>query len=118
MPTYRYRCPMDAYEWDVVKPMSQLDEPEACPSCQHKARGEDRLMQRFGFTGAGDWNRQEWNPALGEICTPRQAEKIAKAKGWEPAGDTKLETIHRHAETTQADRRKAIWDDDRVKVYD
>lgn len=116
MPTYRYRCPDNRHEFDVVKPMAELDRLEECPECHCFCNPASRLIQRFGFTGAGDWNRSEYNYALGQVATPRQAEKIAKAKGWEPAGDTKLETIHRHAEQTRADRRKAIWDDDRIKA--
>lgn len=115
MPTYAYACGA-GHRFDVVKRIADLDRLEACPECGEACDGERRVMQRFGFTGAGDWNRQEFNHGIGQVATPRQAEKIAKAKGWEPAGDTKLETIHKHAEQTRAARRKAIWDDDRIKA--
>jgi putative FmdB family regulatory protein len=116
VPIYQHRCPCCDHVFEVVKRMSELDRPEGCPECELSCGPDTRIMQRFGFTGASDWNRQEFNHGLGQVATPRQAEKIAKAKGWEPAGDTKLGTIHKHAETTQADRRKAIWDDDRIKA--
>ena len=116
-PVYEYKCEQ-GHRFDVVKRIADLDRPEACPDCAATCGGDHRVMQRFGFTGAGDWNRQEFNHGIGQVATPRQAEKIARARGWEPVGTTKLETIHKEAERTQADRRKAIWDDDRVKLYD
>lgn len=98
--------------------MAELDRFEGCPECAAHCDPSTRLMQRFGFTGASDWNRKEFNHGLGVACTPKQAEKIAKARGMEPIGTTSLETIHKDAETKRADRRKAIWDDDRIMAYD
>jgi putative FmdB family regulatory protein len=116
MPFYEYACCSCGKRFDVVKAMADIDREEICPSCQLVA--ERQMPRRFGFVGAGDWNRQEFNHGLGVACTPRQAEKLAKERGLEPVGNTSLETIHKHAETTREDKRKALWDDDRVKLYD
>lgn len=108
MPTYEYACPA-GHKFDVIKSMSELDRPEPCPECSQEA--ERRMPSRFGFTGASDWNRIEMNHGLGVACTPRQAEKIAKAKGFEPIGNTSLEAIHKDAETKQRDIREQHYRD-------
>ena len=107
MPFYEY---LDAagHRWEVAKRMADIDEPEACPDCGE--RGERQVTLPMGTVGAGDWNRQEWNPGLG--CYTRgwkDAEKVAKAKGLEPVGNEKPEAIHKAMDKKRAETRAERW---------
>lgn len=116
MPTYLYECVSCRDRWDVIKPISQLDEPERCEKCD--ALGE-RKPVRVNFNGAADWNTQTWNPALG--CYTKNtlhARKIAKDRGYEEIGNEKPDTIHNHFEKQREETREKRWEDAaREKVY-
>lgn len=45
MPVYEFVCPKCQTEFEVMRPLSRLDEPALCPRCGQ--RGE-RLMSVFG----------------------------------------------------------------------
>ena len=107
MPIYEYSCAGD-HRWEVIKPMSQSQTSEACRECGALGR---KLPTRFGFTGAGDWNKQEFNAGLGCVATPKQAEKIAKSRGLIPVGNESAESMHRHFDAVREERREERYND-------
>ena len=110
MPTYPYRCQDGAceYEFEVIKSMAEIDRPEICLRC---AKPAQRYIGRTHFTGAADWNRQEWNPGLGCYTKGwKDAEKKAKSRGLEPIGNEKPETIHKHHEKARAEKWRKGWE--------
>jgi len=44
MPIYEYRCPKCRMEFELMRPMSEMNEPASCPQCG--AEGE-RLVSGF-----------------------------------------------------------------------
>lgn len=119
MPIYAYRCTCAA-EWDVAKPMAELDRLEACPKCGAENGAGSRLIQRANFSGAGDWNTQCYHPALGQVVRNNaHARQIAKSRGLIEVGNEKPETLHKIAADTQRETREQRWREaDRVKLYD
>ena len=119
MPIYAYRCPC-ATEWDVAKPMAELDRAEACPKCGAVNGAGSRLIQRANISGAGDWNTQCFHPALGQVVRNNaHARQIAKSRGMIEVGNEAPEKIHKACEQQRADTREQRWKEaDRVKLYD
>lgn len=117
MPTYVY---FDGeHEWDVVKRIAEIDNPEACPECGKEGRRQLQAPM-LDRTAAGDWNTQTLHPALG--CYTRSnkhARQIAKARGLEEVGNESPEKIHKHFETQQSETRQRRWDEAlKEKVYE
>ena len=117
MPTYVY---FDGqHEWDVIKRIAEIDNPEQCPECGLEGR---RLLQApmLDRSAASDWNEQTWHPALG--CYTKSnahARKIAKSRGLEEVGTEKPEAIHKAFEKQREETREKRWAEaDRVKVYE
>lgn len=115
MPTYIYRCEKE-HQWDVVKPMSQLDAPERCEACGEPGT---RQIARVNFNGASDWNSQTFNPALGCYTrNTRHARQIAKSRGYEEIGNEPVEKIHSTFEKQREETRAKRWAEaDREKLY-
>jgi len=108
MPTYEYLCEPCVHRWDVIKRMADSQTAEACPECGVPGH---KLPSRFGFTGAGDWNRQEFNHGLGCVATPKQAEKIAAERGLIPIGNESPEKLHAKSDKDRAERREQRYAD-------
>jgi putative FmdB family regulatory protein len=106
-PIYEYRCEQE-HAWEVIKPMSASQDSEACRECG--ALGK-KVPARFGFTGAGDWNRQEFNHGLGCVATPKQAEKIAKDRGLIAVGNESPDKMHAKFDKDRADKREQRYRD-------
>ncbi|MCS6801534.1 MAG: zinc ribbon domain-containing protein [Chloroflexota bacterium] len=51
MPIYEYRCVEERKLFQVRRPMSQLDEPTACPDCGAPAK---RVLSLFATIARGD----------------------------------------------------------------
>ena len=108
MAYYGYRCP-NSHEWEVIKSMSAIDDPEACPECQ--ATGDRQMPRRFQVHGSvADWNRGEWYPGLGCYTKSwKHASEIAKARGCTEIGNEKPETIHKHFDQQREAVRAERW---------
>lgn len=118
MPTYEYACKPCGHRFDVIKPMARYDWPEACAKCGLEA---ERLISATSIDStAGDWNRIEFNPALGQWTKGwGQARKIAKARGMEEVGNEPVENLHKAAERQRVETREKRWRDaDRNMLYD
>jgi putative FmdB family regulatory protein len=116
VPTYEYRC-REGHEFEVTKRIADIDRPE---SCQCGAEGERFISRTHVHGSAGDWNRVEYSPALGQWTKSwKEARQIAKARGMEEVGNEKVETVHKHFDKVREEKREKLWKDaERVKLYD
>lgn len=80
MPVYEYGCKDCGLNFDVVKSFKEYDLPQACQSCQ--SLETERYISRSSFYGANDWDKVQWNPALGCITkNSKHRAQIAREKG-------------------------------------
>jgi len=87
MPTYPYECsnPDCLRQFDVVKTVAEIDQPEHCDKCHSIG---NRFIGRTHFYGASDWDKAEYNPGLG--CVVRNAshrKEVAKRLGVQEIGN-------------------------------
>ncbi len=107
VPTYPYECIACHKTWDVIKSVRSIDDPEPCETCAVPAV---RRLAASSFSGANDWNTQDWSPALGcYIKNNRDARMIAKRRGLEEIGNEKVGTVHKHFDKFREDRTKERW---------
>ena len=98
MPTYPYQCATCTHQFDVIKSVRQIDDPEACPKCAGDGK---RYLVAVNFNGASDWDKAEFNHGLGQVTKSRRhAEQIAKQRGLIPIGNESPEAL------IKADERK------------
>lgn len=116
MPTYEWSC-ANGHDWDVVTTIAQRDESQLCPECRFVGvRGI--TMPQIDRTAAGDWNRVEFNPGLGQWTKSwKHGRQIAKQMGLEEIGNEKPGTILQRDDKRRAEKREARWADDREMVY-
>ncbi len=73
---YPYACCKCDHAFDVVKPVADVDCPEACPQCG--APAERQFTHRVHFTGTRVENA-EYNPGLGRVVkNKREREELCK----------------------------------------
>lgn len=91
MPTYPYECLSCRKEFDIIKSVSHLDDPEACPTCGGSET--KRFISRTYFYGASDWD-SSFNYGLGCVTKSRShREKIIKERGLIEVGNEDCEKI-------------------------
>ena len=121
MPTYVYRCPEDhCHEvYDVVKPMSEIDELAICPRCGAFASSACRQVTKAYFYGA-KVEDAAYDPAFGQVIrSSRHRKDEAKARGWIEVGNEKPEVVEKHFERQWAETREQRWQDAaKVKLYE
>lgn len=86
------------HEFEVTKRVAHIDDPEACPLCSGDAQ---RFISKYQqFTGAGDWNKLEWNPGLGQWVSggAKARAKICKERGLTEVGNEDPDRIAKHQE--------------------
>lgn len=115
MPTYPYRCHSCSALFEIVKPVSAIDEPTTCKCGAFAVR----YIGRTNFTGASDWNKQTFHPALGCFTkSDAHARKIARARGMEEVGTEAPDKLHTHFDKQREETRGQRWADaEREKVY-
>ena len=105
---YPYRCKSCEHEFEVIKPIAAIEDPESCPEC--KADGAERYIGRTHFYGANDWDKAEFNPAFGQIVRNGQHRKeLAKRHGMEEVGNESVEKIHKHYDSERERRSDESW---------
>lgn len=119
---YDWDCPSVSCNsrWEVVTTVAQRDEPTSCPVCGTAGIRSEVYLVNVDRVAAGDWNRVEFNPGLGQWTKSwKHGREIAKARGLEEVGNTAPEALHKHADTTKADTRERRWQDAvKDKLYD
>lgn len=94
MPTYDYECHNCKHEFEVIKSISRIDDIESCSSCGKT--DTRRIIFRFHFYGASDWDKGEYNPAFGKfIRNARHRKEEAKRRGMIEVGNEDVEKIHK-----------------------
>lgn len=107
MPTYEYACNKCLKEFDIIKRVVQIDDPEECPACESK--DVKRHISRTHFYGASDWDNKEYNPGLGIITrNKKHRDREAKARGLIEVGN---EDVHSHMD--RQDRKLEADSDER-----
>jgi putative FmdB family regulatory protein len=112
LPTYPYECLQCKHEFEVIKQVRFLDEPEACPHCSGDA--QRFISKHQQFYGAGDWNKLEFNHGLGQWVEggSKARDRIAKERGLTEVGNEDPEKIAKY----QDDKLNTILEDNWSKV--
>lgn len=112
MPTYDYECTDCGHAHEVTKRISDLDTVEHCPKCN--GDNTKRYIVRTHFYGAGDWNKLEWNPGLGQWVEggAKARTKIAREKGLTEVGNECPDRYGKH----QDDKLNTILEDNWSKA--
>lgn len=105
---YPYRCIQCSNEFDVVKSVKEIDNPEHCPKCGQL--GERFIASGIQFYGA-KVEDAEYNPALGCIVkNSKHRRQLAKERGLEEIGNESVERVHRHFENRKEQELERAWD--------
>lgn len=76
---YSYLCHLCESEREVIKPVSEYDNPEQCPVCTNTM---DRVFApKYLYFNNTAVQERVWNPAFGKAMTQREAQAEAKTKG-------------------------------------
>lgn len=116
---YPYHCKDCNSEFEVIKSVRMIDDPEKCEACG-SLNTEREIAQNQSFYGAGDWNTQTFNQSLGcYVRSQNHARKIAKEKGFEEIGNEDCGKIERHFERNREEKAEQRYNDCmREKVYE
>lgn len=119
MPTYVYVCYACTFEFEVVCPISAIDEEVACERCDAANGKSSRQLTRTHFYGAKVEDAYRC-PALGKVITSKkQRDEEAKRRGLIEIGNEKPETVHAYFDGKREEMRKERWAEaDREKVYE
>lgn len=114
MPTYRYKCPSCVHEFDVIKPVSELDDLEKCPSCgRGSIEGKNRLLGAVQFYGEKQDDAFYSIPLGRMVKSKKEMRAVAKQKGWEELGTTDItnhiDSLDRSREQKSKDRYKEFF---------
>lgn len=109
MPVYPYSCKECTHDFEVAKPLSDIDVNERCPECSGDTR---RTVSKYaGFYGAGEWDINKFDPAFGcAIKSATHRKRLAKERGWTEVGN---EDVGKWADIADRDREKKLdqsWD--------
>src|SRR5690242_10991509 len=100
-PTYEFRCTPCNAKFETVESITEYDGDGECPKC-HKISRDRVFSSNIQFLGAKVQDA-EYNPAFGKVVkSKRERDELAKRHGLIEIGNEKVETIHKHAEQTQA----------------
>lgn len=114
MPTYEYECTNSrcGKEFEVIKRVAEIDNPEVCLTCGDDAKRF--ISKRQHFYGASDWNKLEWNPGLGQWVDggSKARAKIAKERGLTEVGNECPDKYGKH----QDDKLNTILEDNWSKA--
>jgi putative FmdB family regulatory protein len=105
---YPYRCGQCACEFEVVKPLAEIDRLERCTGCGSEETA--RYIARTHFYGASDWDRAEFNPGLGCVVRNRfHRAELARRQGLVEVGNEPVENLHKMAEAERSRRHEESW---------
>lgn len=109
---YAYKCDDCEHEFDVVKSVAQMDDPEKCEKCDHSATRQF-IPNAGSIIGLGMKVEDSYYcPALGQVIhSKRQREELAKQRGMVEVGNEKPETLHKEAKKTLDHNLAKRWKD-------
>ena len=109
MPIYDFYCDKCDLEYEIVQSIKEYTGKWSCTACGNETR---RIYTHcsFHFTGT-KIEDAEFNPGLGKITkSKRHREELAKQMGVVEIGNEKPETIHKHFDSSRADKLKKSWE--------
>jgi len=108
---YPYLCIKCDLEFEVIKSVRHIDEPEQCENCGNIAERTIAFDQSFSKMAAGDWNTPHYNPAFGRhMKSNKEAQKEAKRLGLEEVGNEPIEKIENKFSSEREEKSKRGWD--------
>lgn len=109
---YPYTCTSCAKNFEIVKPLSRIDDTEICTDCGKAAIRVLAKSASFSRSAAADWDNAHYNPALGKtVRNNSEANKIAKSMGMTAMGDEPLEKVHKKFDTERQQKIDRSYDD-------
>lgn len=89
---YPYACNSCAWDFEVIKSVRHIEDPEVCPSCG--SMDTYRYIGRTHFYGA-TVEDAEFSPAFGQVVKGRKhREELAKRNGMIEVGNEDISKIH------------------------
>lgn len=106
MPEYPYLCKMCQREFDVVKPVAEIDTPERC-----ECGGLDTVrLIALSNLEKSSMQQPYFEPALGcEIKGKGHRERILKERGLEEVGTTSPDTMYKNLEGQREKQKAREW---------
>lgn len=96
--------------FEVVRSIKEYDGKDQCPTCGNIG-ARDYSRCKFHFTGT-KIEDAEFNPGLGRITKSKaHRNELAKQLGVEEIGNENPDSIHKHFDTTRAEKLEKSWDD-------
>ncbi len=115
---YPYECGDCGYQFEVIKSVRQIDDPEFCPECgdleKLMASPCRRCIGRPNLVAIHDWT-ETFNPAFGQVVKNKahQREILVKLKdqGKEfiEIGNEPVDNVHKHFDGVREQKRNERW---------
>jgi putative FmdB family regulatory protein len=106
---YCYRCQGCRHEFEVIKSVARIDDPEPCPECSSEETG--RYLTPCSFFGE-KVEDAEYNPALGCIVRDSKHRKqLAKERNLIEIGNESPEKYCRDMDRDREKRIQSRYDD-------
>ena len=107
---YPYECSCCGNKWDVIKRVSEINNPEYC--CQCNNIGERKIAQKGHFYGA-EVEDAEFCPALGCVVKSKaHRRRLAKQLGLVEVGNENMEKWSQERERQRQNEIKKFYMED------
>ena len=107
---YPYCCPDCDHNFEVIKSVKAIDDPEHCPECSGLSMRY--IAKSQFFYGEKDWDTAHYNPALGKVVKNNaEGRRIAKEMGMVEVGDEPVDKIHKKFDTERDHKISRTYDD-------
>lgn len=119
MPTYAYLCRGCGADFDVIRPISEIDAEAVCTACAASNNSSARQLPSRTHVYGAAVEDAVYDPVFGQVIKDKKHRAAeAKARGWIEVGNEKPEEVHamhdrQREETRQQRYREAV----REKVY-
>ncbi len=110
---YEYHCSKCKDEFDVVKPVADIDRQELCPVCQTKAKRA--FVPKHLFLNKTQVTHPEWNPGLGVVVkNERHKRYLMESRNLQEIGNDygSGEKMQAKFEKDREEKRAKRWEDD------
>jgi len=107
---YPYRCDCE-HEFDVYKPMENIDDLEVCPKCNTELTKSNRMIVGGTFYGE-KVEESAYCPALGTVVkNSKHRATIAKERNLVEIGNEDPNKMHTSFEKQREDKKQKTYDD-------
>lgn len=108
---YLYSCGKCQTEFDVIKPLAEIDNPEFCPGCKRKGKRE--FAPRAIYLNKTSVHHPEYNPGLGCVVKNERHKKyLMQSKGLVEVGNDygSGEKMQEKFEKDRAEKKEKEWE--------